>query len=163
MDSGTVFYIIAIIIYFLYTVFVQKKAENKPEQETPADAPEPQKKASFEDLLREIRKEQAERERDMVLTGESAEKEDLWEKKPLVESPERVKPKSLHQQYQEIKQPLVKLDDQVDINDDIKILGEVEDVAEEQVGVSKYAAMLKNSKKAREAIVLSEIINRKHF
>ncbi|MFC4872519.1 hypothetical protein [Negadavirga shengliensis] len=166
MDSGTVFYIIAIIIYFIYTAFIQKKEGKKPEQDVSQEPKGPQRKGGFEELLREIRREQAERERDIVFTGERAEKEPEAKKNAPAKFPkheEPVFPKPVRREYQEIKQPLVKLDDQIDINDDRKILGEVEDVAEEASGVSKYASILKNRKSAREAIILSEIINRKHF
>ncbi len=70
MDSGTVFYIIAVIIYFLYTAFQQRKAKNREEQgEVPSDSPakEDAPKGSFDEILREIRRQQEERERDIVI------------------------------------------------------------------------------------------------
>ena len=57
---------------------------------------------------------------------------------------------------------MVKLDDQVDIDSNEKILGEVEDVAEEYKGKSKYRDMLKNPESIKDAIVLTEILNRKY-
>ena len=65
--------------------------------------------------------------------------------------------------YQSIKQPLVKLDDQVDLSDNKKILGEVVDVAGEYTVGNKYAKILKNPETLKDAVVLTEVFNRKHF
>jgi hypothetical protein len=169
MDSGTVFYIIAIIIYFIYTSFIQKKPENKEVDPEESDRP-PQKKTSFEDLLREIRNEQGQRERDLEGTAKPTAVESVPTR---TEVEERNESKRLAEQqeaegayknpYKDIKQPLVKLDDQVDITDSKRILGEVVDVADEFSGASKYARLLKNTSSARDAIILTEIFNRKHF
>jgi len=165
MDSGTIFYIIAIIIYFLYTTFAKKKTpdmENDPEvTEKP-----PQKGPSFEELLREIRNDQSERERDLEYDDEV-----IVEEKPVVsKKPAPPEPVVLPEEegaykdpYRDIRQPMVKLDDQVDLEDDQKILGEVVDVAEEYSGRSKYARILKNTASARDAVILTEIFNRRHF
>ncbi|MBD3628971.1 hypothetical protein [Cyclobacterium sp.] len=166
MDSGTIFYIIAIIIYFIYTSFAKKKTpemENDPETTDKV----PKKGPSFEELLREIRNEQSERERDLEYDGEEVvtESEPEFSRKPVKPEPATI-PEiegSYKDPYRDIKQPLVKLDDQVDLEDDKKILGEVVDVAEEYSGRSKYARILKNTDSARDAVILTEIFNRRHF
>ncbi|SHN12917.1 hypothetical protein SAMN04488057_107128 [Cyclobacterium lianum] len=168
MDSGTIFYLIAIIIYFIYTTFARKK---EPEMDNEAEVPEqaPKRGPSFEELLREIRNEQSERERDLqqdepeVLAEETPEVSGRTSPGPSEERPVKTEETSYRDPYRNIKQPLVKLDDQVDLEDDRKILGEVVDVAEEYSGRSKYARMLKNSESARDAVILTEIFNRRHF
>lgn len=177
MDSGTVFYIIAVIIYFLYTAFQQRKAKNKeadgdtipdtPAQEGPA-------KGSFDDILREIRRQQEERERDIVIAGEkskpasagSAEFEPVYVEEEVEEpSYTSLKPESTYKDpYRSLSEsrPLVKLDDQVDIHEDVKILGNVESSFENQ-NTNHYATLLKNPQTLVDAVVVSAILERKHF
>ena len=168
MDSSTVFYIIAVIIYFIYTSFAKRKPDNvNPEMEeqdgSPAQGP------SFEDLLKDIRKGQ---NRDRSAENE----EELEEQKPDTTPPPLKTQRKLAEQesyptdegevrntYRDIKQPLVKLDDQVDLSDGRKLLGDVVDVAGENYGRNKYARLLKNPETKKDAVVLTEIFNRKHF
>lgn len=172
MDSGTIFYIIAIILYFIYTAFVRKKTENLPgsEMEHEHEKDHPPRKDSFEDLLREIRNEQQERERDIVISGEPKSKdlseepemEEEWVKPP---SPKSIQYKNVDEAFRDkfSKQPLVKLDDKVEIDEDEKILGEVEDVAGTHTRINRYALLLKNKDSFKNAFITSEILNRKHF
>lgn len=171
MDGSTVLYIIAVIIYFIYTSFAKKKpGEEGAERDGNADAPN--QGPSFEELLREIRKDQSQpvsnedtegwteevSEREYSEEAEMAEEERYVEKKVA-------KPRegTYTGAYRNVKQPLVKLDDQVDLDDDKKILGEVVDVAgEHQVG-NKYAKLLKDPETIKDAVILTEIFNRKHF
>lgn len=166
MDSGTIFYIIAIIIYFIYTSFIQKKAEKPTSETEDSEAKPPKQGPSFDDLLREIRNEQGQRERDLEESPEAREVE-TSEKYPAKEAEvvdyETNPQEEYKNPYQDLKQPLVKLDDQVDLGDDKRILGEVEDVAAENPGNSKYARLLKNPASARDAVILTEIFNRRHF
>lgn len=173
MDSGTIFYIIAIIIYFIYTSFIQKKAEKPASDQEDPEAKAPQKGPSFDDLLREIRNEQGQRERDLDASGNTQDEEYLEKTSPdefedvayrSENQTDYEKNQDVYQNpYQDLKQPLIKLDDQVDLADDRRILGEVEDVAAENPGSSKYARMLKNPSSARDAVILTEIFNRRHF
>ncbi|WP_157972216.1 hypothetical protein [Pleomorphovibrio marinus] len=162
MESGTIFYIIAVIIYFIYSFLAQKKAQNQETgpiegEDNPEEAPS---RKSFEELLEDIRSEQGERERDLVVTGEKATQKKESTPVPPPEPSERRK----QDIYQDLNQgqPLVKLDDQVDIHDDEKILGEVESDTS-VAGFNPYGRMLKNPKSLREAIVLSEILQKRHF
>ncbi|WP_158857024.1 hypothetical protein [Lunatibacter salilacus] len=177
MDSGTVFYIIAVIIYFLYTAFQQRKAKNKEaDGDSLPDSPpqEAPPKGSFDDILREIRRQQEERERDIVIAGEKsrpASKEDA-ELEPVyieeeIDEPSypSKKPESTYKDpYRSLSEsrPLVKLDDQVDIHEDVKILGKVESSFESQT-TNPYATLLKNPQTLVDAIVVSAILERKHF
>jgi hypothetical protein len=166
MESGTIFYIIAVIIYFIYSFLAQKKAQNQEGQpgeteEIPEE--EGSAKKSFDELLKDIRRDQEERERDIVLTGEKTSPKQEQLPQPAWEESDINKPESekIYKRLSE-SQPLVKLDDQVDIHDDEKILGEVE--SESPAARSNpYARLLKQPKTLREAIVVSEILQRKHF
>lgn len=176
MDNSTIIYIVAIILYVLYTTFFRKK---EPEQmEDGGEGPEkadtaPRKPVSFEDLLKEIRREQKERERDLDWAGQENE-EEISSKEEAVTQPVEEQEKYQRPQYKTYEetqeavksfgtQPLVKLDDQIDLASTKKILGEVEDVAGEYTASNKYAILLKNPETVRDAIVVSEILRRKHF
>ena len=57
MDGSTIFYIIAVIVYFIYSSFTKKKEEEaRGEMEESENMPK--QGPSFEELLREIRKDQ---------------------------------------------------------------------------------------------------------
>lgn len=179
LDSSTIVYIVAVIVYFLYSTFFRKKTpEETGGQEEQERENQPQQPASFDDLLKKIRREQGEMEQDLEGYEEEVERE--WER----EKPQPVLEKRRYndqppQPYQEPRpsyyngkseqdkayqtQPMVKLDDQVDIESTEKILGEVEDVAGERSGSNRYGNLLKNPETVREAIVVAEILNRKHF
>lgn len=175
MDSGTVFYIIAVIIYFIYTAFQQRKAKNKEvEGESHADPPssEAPAKGSFDDILREIRRQQEERERDIVIAREKpkdtpqskTEIEPTFEEQEIRQtaySPKK-QDSTYIDPYRSLSQPLIKLDDQVDIHEDVKILGQVESSVDNQTG-NPYAKLLKNPNTLADAVVVSEILERKHF
>lgn len=175
LDSTTLIYIVAIILYFLYTTFMRKKEpEIGPEEEDRPEA-EPRKTVSFEDLLKDIRREQMEREQEMESAGQEKQKTPTPKPVPAARVPEE-KPEKKYQEPQYPTheerpygqkhyetQDLVKLDDQVDLEDTARILGEVEDVSEEYSVSNRYADLLKNPKSVRDAIVVSEILQRKHF
>ena len=181
VDASTIVYLIAIVVYFLYSVFFNKKnpEQNLPEEEGEDNRP-PRKTVSFDELLKEIRREQGERDRD--LTGSEPQEREAHrperrerevhkpdpvparkayenaERTPRYEDAARDYNQSPYQSFE--RQPLVKLDDQVDIESTEKILGEVED---EYSSANPYGAILKNPETARDAIVVAEIIQRRHF
>lgn len=191
VDASTIVYLIAIVVYFLYSVFFNKKnpEQNLPEEEGEDNRP-PRKTVSFDELLKEIRREQGERERDLtesepqereahrpeprereVRRPERREREvfkpdpvparkayENAERTPRYEDAARDYDQSPYKSFE--RQPLVKLDDQVDIESTEKILGEVED---EYSSANPYGAMLKNPETVRDAIVVAEIIQRRHF
>ncbi|WP_209331500.1 hypothetical protein [Lunatimonas salinarum] len=172
MDAGTIFYIIAVVIYFIYSALQQKKGLPKEGEATGENRDAPQdipRRGTFEDLLREIRKQQGEKEDDLVPTGRPKEPEikDAPVTKPYVVREEvapsaaRGRVAEAYEKYQS-KQPLVKLDDQVDIHDDKRILGNVASLSTKS-NRNPYAQLLKNPNTLREAVVVSEILNRRHF
>lgn len=181
-DASTLVYIVAVAVYFLYSTFFRKK--EPPQTGTEQPEVKPQKTASFDELLKEIRREQGQLDRDMkgeVVEEDYYGEEEVYEekRKPVLqpapkkyftyEDPKQFptadaagqKKTNKFEKYE--KQPLVRLNDQVDLHSDEKILGEVEDVAGQFQKSNKYANLLKNPKTIREAIVVSEILNRKHF
>ncbi|EPR67597.1 hypothetical protein [Cyclobacterium qasimii] len=168
MDSSTVFYIIAVIIYFIYTSFAKKKADNEgPEMDENDNVPN--QGPSFEELLRDIRNEQhqevpEETEEEWVepIPRRGYQELNKTEEYAEVEKPP-VKEGEFISAYRGVRQPLVKLDDQVDIENDQKLLGEVVDVAGEYQNGNKYARLLKNPETIKEAVVLTEVFNRRHF
>jgi len=168
MDGSTVFYIIAVIIYFIYTSFAKKKANNGG-SEMDENKNAPNQGTSFEELLRDIRKDQRQKvpeetQEEWVETIPEREyhepndnEEFAEERRPLAKEREFISA------YRNVKQPLVKLDDQVDIDNDQKILGDVVDVAGEHQSGNKYARLLKNPETIKDVVILTEVFNRRHF
>lgn len=177
-DASTLVYIVAVIVYFLYSTFFSKKEPGQAERKAEHPEDQPRKAVSFDDLLKEIRREQGERERDLegetVVEDDYVEEEEAYVAEPVAmpkkyftyEDPEQFpSPESSYQKaYKNYeKQPLVKLDDQVDLYSDEKILGEVEDISGYTKGKNKYADILKNPETVKDAIVVSEILRPKYF
>ncbi|EOZ98378.1 hypothetical protein A33Q_1032 [Indibacter alkaliphilus LW1] len=179
MDAGNIIYIIAIIIYFIYTAL--KKGKGPEDVNTPENPEQeaPRKQVSFDDLLREIREGQQERERDFEESGQG----EVIESKPVrkqkeVQQARRAdsyqpqsidQPKEFHKfqgEIADVEKPKLKtLDEQVKLNsklEGLKSTIEVEEL-EEVSGMNKYKSLLKNPETVKEAVVLSEILNRKHF
>jgi hypothetical protein len=174
-DASTLVYIIAVVVYFIYSNFFKKEqAPQAGESDQSSEAP--QKPMSFDDLLKEIRREQGERERDLEGTTFSEndlveevytpEREATPQKYFTYEDPEQFPSPETHYQpkYKNFeKGPLVKLDDQIDLNSDEKILGEVEDVSGYIRRRNRYAEILKNPETVKDAVVVSEILRPKYF
>ncbi|MDO6437238.1 hypothetical protein Q4534_07475 [Cyclobacterium sp. 1_MG-2023] len=141
----------------------EEYAEKEGNEQTPNQGP------SFEELLREIRKDQTEtvpEENRDEWTKEVSDhdySEDIRDEQATEEEVFIPGEKTHTSAYRSIKQPLVKLDDQVDLEDNKKILGEVVDVAGEYTVGNKYAKILKNPETLKDAVILTEVFNRKHF
>ncbi|UJP64277.1 hypothetical protein [Mongoliitalea daihaiensis] len=173
MDAGNIIYLIAVIIYFIYSALKKNKPEApKDSSDTSSEAPQ-QRPASFEDLLREIRRGQQEAEKDFEQTGQGTVKEERRPEpnrrveRPYQPMPEANQPKA-YQAFQgaldeDYKPKYKTLDEQV------RISASIQGIKSTEVGVSKkkvkpvnrYARMLHNPKSVRDAIVLTEILNRK--
>lgn len=183
MDSGNIVYIVAVIIYFIYTALKKGKKneeENLPEQRN--DSEPGQRPPSFEDLLKEIRGGQRERERDLEQSGQGSVVEN---KKRVIKTPrpepekyqtssDKLEKRDLaNSKYHDytgsdsnLKTPkLQTLDEQVSLSSSLTGLG----VSETRSGKRKksknnrYQKMLSNPRSVKDAIILSEILNRKHF
>jgi len=177
-DASTLVYIIAVIVYFLYSTFFSKKEPEQAERKAEQPEVQPRKAVSFDDLLKEIRREQGERERDLegktIVEDDYIEEEEVYVAEPApapkkyftYEDPEQfpsadTKYQANYKNFE--KDPLVKLDDQIDLDSDEKILGEVEDVSSNVRRKNKYAEILKNPETVKDAVVVAEILRPRHF
>ncbi|WP_296705726.1 hypothetical protein [Algoriphagus sp.] len=163
MDLGNIIYIVAVIGYFIYQLSKKKKSGDNegPERELN----EPSRPTTFEDLMREIREAQ----------------------NPNRPQP-APKPRVQQRQVEEIKPEPVKkkwyeetADDEISYYDGAyekaKTAGEkavpISQLEFTDIGLkayekkvengNRYAELLKNPQSIKDAIVLSEILNRKHF
>ncbi|HSJ67295.1 MAG TPA: hypothetical protein VK921_06460 [Anditalea sp.] len=182
IDIGTVVYIILVILYFVFTAFKKKNAPDQPDERYEGQEAGEKRPASFEDMLRDIRREQNERVKDIEQAGQGEVSDyeydehreiveenayESWDKKstpsePIIETRNKYYDGAEGSLKNYDRKPLVKLDDQVDLASDEKILGEVEDVAEEYKGNTRYGKLLKNPESVRDAVILTEILNRKY-
>lgn len=192
MDLGNIVYIIAIIAYFIYTA-TRKKAnpEEMDQPSSPDNTQEKRKTVSFEDLLKEIRQGQGQREKDLSGSGQgkSAEPSPRWQESRTFEKPkpkpgqevrtfEQQKPRNV----QEVKKVKAysnyegvieekKIPERVKLVDQERIYGLVEglksSIALESLDrideENKYKTLLRNPESVKDAIILSEILNRKYF
>ncbi len=175
MDNGTLIYIILTIVFFVIQALSKKKKDKGQENVDLPEGEESQRKpVSFEDLLKEIRQEQQERQSDLEKTGQKPSTKvpeppkrtnEVLEKIP---AQERQKPETQYYEgtYQADHavhgEKLVKLDDQVDLEANEKILKEVEDVAGDDIGTNRYRRMLKDPQTLKDAVVVAEILNRRY-
>ncbi|MEN2281988.1 hypothetical protein AAGF08_07595 [Algoriphagus sp. SE2] len=163
MDLGNIIYIIAIIGYFIYQLSKKKKPGDIEGPE--GELNEPQRPTTFEDLMREIREAQNPN-RPQPASKPKAERIEIDEIKP-----EPVKKKW----YEETA------DDEISYYDGAyekaKAAGEnavpisqleftdmgLKAYSKKEVKVNRYADLLKTPQSIKDAVVLSEILNRKHF
>lgn len=183
MDAGNIIYVVAVIIYFIYTALKKgKKNEdlNQPDQES--ESQPNQRPPSFEDLLREIRGGQQERERNLEKSGQG----DVTENTKTVVKSTKLEPEkyqtssdklekidqanSKYNQYtgadSKLKTPkLQTLDEQVRLKSSFTGIevGESRSVNRKTSKNNRYQKMLASPRSVKDAIVLSEILNRKHF
>jgi hypothetical protein len=179
MDNFNLIYIIALVIYFIYSALKKGKRGAEDANDIPSGPSQPRRPASFEDLLREIRESQQEKSRDLEASGQGdLEEEDNYRKdpEPVIQSYEsdrgtlhKEKPrKSRYEAFEgEISQEgktYKKLDDQVSIYAPIE--GIKSELKKERLNTDKapnrYLTMLKNPQTIKDAVVLSEILNRKY-
>jgi hypothetical protein len=171
MDLGQIIYIVAIVAYFLYRS-VSKKKGGQPEASEDPEANPPQKGLSFEDLLREIREAQVPK-----LPEEVPKRKPNLQPIPVtsVTSEERNYPKPFSEQMEEgegestfyagsyegnKKNPYLDLANRTFVEpESIKFNSYQAQVPY----INPYAALLKNPKSFREAIVVSEILRPKYF
>jgi hypothetical protein len=163
MDLGNIIYIIAIIGYFIYQISKRKKPVDMDGSEEEMN--EPSRPTTFEDLMREIREAQNPN-RPQPASKPVAQQRQVEEIKP-----EPVKKKW----YEETA------DDEISYYDGAyekaKVAGEkaipisaleftdigLKAYEKKEVKGNRYADLLKNPESVKDAIVLSEILNRKHF
>ncbi|GAB2611110.1 hypothetical protein [Belliella aquatica] len=183
MDAGNIIYIVAVIIYFIYTAIKKgKKSEdiNQPDREQESETG--QRPPSFEDLLKEIRGGQQERERDLEQSGQGTviESRKRVVKTPKLEpekyqtSSDKLEKRDLenskYNQYtgsdSSLKTPkLQTLDEQVSLSSSLTGLGvsETRGGQRKKAKNNRYQRILSDPRSVKDAIILSEILNRKHF
>ncbi len=179
MDSGNIIYLIAVIIYFIYTALKKRKPEQEVggDQETIDPEQTQRRPASFDDLLKEIRSGQQEREKDLEHTGQRKPVRPVDQSKFDPRSIEKKTPEEKLEdvpfgRYEgfvsEKERPKhLTLDEQISLSASLTGLG----VSEEGITLSKrvgkrtnrYAEMLKNPESVKDAVILSEILNRKEY
>jgi hypothetical protein len=183
VDAGNIIYIVAVIIYFIYSALKKDKSK-LPEQGSSDEYTEERKPASFEDLLREIRKSQQTREDDFEKSGQGevieskAPRKETYrplqstrtEERKIEEQEERYSTSTVYDKYQgEMGDKLVpkrqKLDDVVSIDDPVSRLGipQLEEVEKEAKVENYYAKLLKNPQSVKDAVILGEILGRRQY
>lgn len=178
MDLGNIIYIIAIIAYFIYTA-TKKKAnpEEMDQPGSPESTQEQRKPVSFEDLLKEIRQGQGQREKETKDTSQGKPAETLARRQegrtfeqPKPKTVQEVKKIKRYESYEGVIEERA-LPDRVKLADQERIHSHVEGIkstiALESVGgqeeENKYKTMLRNPETIKDAVILSEILNRKYF
>lgn len=184
MDLGNIVYIVAILAYFIYQATKGKRKNQGEDPEERADVPE-QRPVSFEDLMREIRdaqkpKQVAQAKPKMQPTPVNQPKEVIYERAGDTTSrPEwRADPAPAVKRFPTRK--MEEDDDEIQhyegafertkseltkTSKGIPEIPSLKEVAEETSYArrSRYARMLKNPQSIRDAVVLKEILDRKHF
>ncbi len=173
MDLGNIVYIIAVIAYFIYQATKKKGAQDIPESNENQPEP-PQKGLTFEEILREIRNAQ---------NPPASET-------PRPPKPEPAKPSPLPPHLPQAKsqkrdrfEPVEEMDDEATFYEGSYAASkknpymahapatQIPSLSERKIDydaltkkkINPYAEKLKNPQNVKEAIILSEILQRKHF
>jgi hypothetical protein len=192
VDLGNIIYIIAIIAYFIYTATRKKANPEEMDEPKSTDSTQEQRRpASFEDLLKEIRQNQGQREKDLSESGQgkAAEK---FPRRQDTRTFEQQKPRPVQQTRtfeqqkprfgQEVKKTKAyenfegviedkRIPERVKLVDQERIHGHTEGIRSSIEVVSlegveeenKYKTLLRNPESVKEAVILSEILKRRYF
>jgi hypothetical protein len=179
MDNFNLIYIIALVIYFIYSALKKGKQGADDANDIPSGPTQPRRPASFEDLLREIRESQNEQSRDLEASGQGEIEERKVkrnEPEPVIQSYDadsgtlhkEMPRKSRYEAFEGEVNPgekiYKKLDDQVSIYAPIE--GIKSELKSDRLSTNKtpnrYRTMLKNPQTVKDAVILSEILNRKY-
>jgi hypothetical protein len=179
MENFNIVYIIALIIYFIYSALKKGKQVGEDNGPDSNDLPREQRKpASFEDLLREIRENQREQKRDLEASGQGNAEEIKRNKEPEPvietykpdrgtlheEKPEKRRFQDFEGEISQKNKKFQKLDDVISIDEPIEgIRSELKSIPKNPAAKpNKYRAMLQDPKTVKDAVILSEILNRKY-
>lgn len=179
MDAGNLIYIAAVIIYFIYTAL--KKNKNQDEINEPSHRtgqPEQKRKpVSFEELLKEIRQGQDQREREIhpplpqKTTETYSHKKDNRPLERKATTSDRSQNKSKkYERYEGVIEPRnaperTKLADQDRLSSSISGL-KSEPTHDESRSVRaehRIGRLLRDPKTVKDAVILSEVLNRKYI
>ncbi|MEB2785631.1 hypothetical protein [Algoriphagus persicinus] len=184
MDLGNIVYIVAILAYFIYQATRNKKKNQDGEAQEMSDVPE-KKAVSFEDLMREIRDTQ--KPKPVAPARPSMQPAPVDQSKPVVY--ERAGEIESRPEWRADPAPAVKrfptkkieeADDEIeyyqgafektksDLTKTSKGIPEIPSLKEVTVessntGRSRYTRMLKDPQGIKDAVVLKEILDKKHF
>ena len=179
MDLGNIIYIIAVIGYFIYQATKNKNKKQQQSEMGQEEENEPRPAVSFEDLLKEIRGEQR--------TDEAPKPEPAPRQlRPVERQKSRPEPIAEPTGYQSSRyEKQNQYDDEIQYYEDAYELDAFEKIKKEEdriakvaasipsqrddsyalksAKVSRYAELLKNKDSLKDAIVLNEILKRRHF
>lgn len=174
MDLGNIIYLVAVIVYFIYTALKKNKPELPEENERQTSDSPSQRPVNFEDLLKEIRRGQQEAQKDFEQSGqgqawESRKSEPVKTKKERSSSPfNEVKQPSAYQAFQgamdeDYKPKYKTLDEQIRISSSIEGLKTTGIAATKnrKKEPNRYTRLFKNPQSVKDAIVFSEVLKRK--
>lgn len=177
MDAGNIIYLVAIIIYFIYTALKKGKPEEEMERpDMPQERQEQRRPASFEDLLKEIRAGQQQMEKDLQQTGQGRVAEErpvtqmTSQEKPTGYRPQKIKQPKAYEQFQgeisEREMPKLRtLNEQISLEASLQGIKSSlrSDVLEKEKKENRYRKLLKDPRSVKDAVILSEVLTRKHF
>uniref|UniRef100_UPI00404773B5 hypothetical protein n=1 Tax=Algoriphagus sp. TaxID=1872435 RepID=UPI00404773B5 len=167
MELGQILYAVAIVAYFIYKATAKKKGTTLPED---GDlAPEsPQKGLTFEDLLREIRESQVPKAEKVPSQKTEPAVDQRTLPKQSFKTKEKIPPiveevMAEGQDYEEVGRSYREKLDRTSLeglpsNAPKQILFETNEKR-----INPYASLLKNRKSFRDAVIVSEILQTKHF
>ena len=177
MDLGNIVYILAVIAYFIYSATQSNKKKRQAREaagETETES-EPERGVTFEDLLKEIREAQkpktAPQQKPIPQAIPEVQSRPVVAPKP---APEPVRTKRyesyddeithyegayLEDAYERVKKEEERIAKVAASIPSLKPLA----YTTKDKPVNRYAALLKNPQSVKDAIVLGEILNRRHF
>lgn len=166
MDLGNIVYVVAVIGYLIYRVIQGKKEKELAETNQPEEE-QAERPVSFEDLLKEIREAQKPKR-------QAPEPKPVYQEVIIPQEKLRAKPIAVRRSqavevvddearfyegaYNSANQSATKI---TDVSYEGSFLKADEHEAIKKV--NRYAAVLKNPRSFREALILSEILKPKHF
>lgn len=167
MELGQILYAVAIVAYFIYKATAKKKGTTLPEDGdlTPES---PQKGLTFEDLLREIRESQVPKAEKVPSQKTEPAVDQRTLPKQSFKAKEKIPPiveevVAEGQDYEEVGRSYREKLDRTSLeglasNAPKQILFETNEKRN-----NPYASLLKNKKSFRDAVIVSEILQTKHF
>lgn len=175
VDLGNIIYIAAVIIYFIYSAI--KKGKENQELPSEGESQTPRRTVTFEDLLKEIRDGQRPQETYRPKTVEEIPAppkrehkpvaETVFEEKKQVQKPKKAKAYEAYQgTFSDFELSRMKAMEQP-MSNYIPLAGIKSDLAYEETEkerkANRYRDLLKNPTGIKDAVVLSEILNRRYF
>lgn len=185
MDEKVIFYIVLGIIYFIYNAIKKKKPENEPGPDRPQSRPQTNKPqpVSFEDLLREITEgKQPEKFPDLPVNEQKTEyRQPLPRPQPeyvdydddLEEEEESLEKMSFDDErsnkaYEDAKEMAFNrpsLEETLKLDQVNTTFGRFKEFEKKQDSgvLFEYVKDLRDPMGFKKALILSEVLNRKHF